>query len=200
MRNPDDRQRNVEIRSCEAHSMSSTLTAALLVNVAVLATTLVTDYGTRALSKGRLVRPLILTLVIVPLFVHQLYSGGTALAVQLGATAVGVLIGLVAVSQIKVHRAPAGGLQTRAGLPYAAVWIVMALARSVFSYEATNWYGPDLGRFLFERGIAPTDIQGVITNGLVLMAVAAVLTRTSGLSLRVKSLGGFARPDAELAN
>ncbi|MEU6763246.1 hypothetical protein ABZ916_12070 [Streptomyces sp. NPDC046853] len=162
----------------------STLQSALLINVVVLLTTLHADLGTKAVSRARLLRPLIVAVIIVPVFVHTFFDNGIGLAVEICGLAAGVLFGLVAVSQIQVFREPDGQVVARAGRSYAALWIGLIVARSVFSIGATYWYESELGRFFFRHGAPPQDIASIVTNGLVFMAIAALLTRSGALKVR----------------
>ncbi|MGW1838560.1 hypothetical protein [Streptomyces sp. NPDC002067] len=162
----------------------STLQSALLVNVIVLLTTLHADLGTKAVSRGRLLRPLIVAVIIVPVFVHTFFDSGIGLAVEICGLAAGVLFGLIAISRVQVFREPDGRVVARAGRSYAALWVGLIVARSVFSIGATYWFSSELGRFFFRHGAPPQDIASIVTNGLVLMAIAALLTRSGALMVR----------------
>jgi hypothetical protein len=161
---------------------------ALVVNAVVLATTLKADLGMKEISGKRLRRPMFIAAGIVPMFVHTVYGKGPGLTVEVGGAAVGVLIGLIAISQMRVHRDATGRSVSYAGAAYAVFWIAIAVGRSVFSYGAAHWYSTRLGTFFVRHGAAPTDVQQIITNGLVIMAVVALLTRSAGLMMRSRNL------------
>jgi hypothetical protein len=59
-------------------------------------------------------------------------------------------------------------------------------ARALFSYGANHWFSHQLGSWLTTNSIP----SAAITDGLIFMAVAMLLTRTAGLRLRSHSLPG----------
>ncbi|MGW3044605.1 hypothetical protein ACWC9T_32210 [Kitasatospora sp. NPDC001159] len=161
---------------------------ALLVNVAVLVTTLLADLGPKQVTRGRLTRPLITAAVIVPLFMHTLFTSGIGLTIETVGSAAGVLVGLTAASRLKITRQGSGGtVSTAGGWDYAVVWITVSAARTLFSYGASYWFTESMGRWFVQHGALPTQVSAIVTNGLVLMAVAAVLTRTVTLRLRSRN-------------
>ncbi|MFB7669740.1 hypothetical protein ACFC1R_38620 [Kitasatospora sp. NPDC056138] len=168
---------------------------ALLVNAAVLTTTLLADLGLKQVTRKRLTRPLITAAAIVPLFVHTLFASGIGLTVEVLGAAAGVLLGLAAASRLKItRRASDGALSTTGGWDYAAIWITVSAARTLFSYGASYWFTYSLGRWFVQHGALPTQVDAIVTNGLVLMAVAAVLTRT--VALRIRSRNALAAEPA----
>jgi hypothetical protein len=162
----------------------STLAEAILINVAVLISTLQSDLGRRKVTLMRFLRPVIVVAVVVPLFMTTVFTSGIGLTTELAGLAAGVLVGAVAVSLMKFERDESGVIHSTAGTGYAALWIVIAAARTLFSIGASNWFGSDLGRFFFEHGAKVADIGAIITDGLIGMALAMILTRTAGLYLR----------------
>ncbi len=67
---------------------------------------------------------------------------------------------------------------------YALLWTAVVGARAAFSYGAEHWFGNQLGSWM-----AASNILGAaITDGLIFMAVAMVLTRTIGLAVRARRL------------
>jgi hypothetical protein len=162
----------------------SSLAEAILINVVVLITTLQADLGRRKVTSMRFLRPVLIVAVVVPLFVKTVFTSGIGLTTELVGLAAGALVGAVAVSLMKFERDESGVVHTRAGIGYASLWIVIAAARTLFSVGASNWFGDDLGRFFFEHGAKIADIGAIITDGLIAMALAMILTRTVGLRLR----------------
>ncbi|MGW0769111.1 hypothetical protein [Streptomyces sp. NPDC002676] len=159
---------------------------ALLVNAAVLTTTLLADLGLKQVTRKRLTRPLITAAVIVPLFMHTLFTSGIGLTIEMVGLAAGILLGLAVASRLKITRQTSdGALSTIGGWDYAAIWITVSAARTLFSYGASHWFTMSLGRWFVQHGALPTQVDAIVTNGLVLMAVAAVITRT--MALRVRS-------------
>ncbi|HEX3789094.1 MAG TPA: hypothetical protein VHW44_14625 [Pseudonocardiaceae bacterium] len=173
----------------------STLATALIINVAVLFTTLEADLGTRKISNVRLLRPVLVAAVIIPLFLHQILLSGTGLVIEVVAVLVGLVLGALAASRFQVSRDHGTGrAMSRAGWSYALIWTAIMLARTAFSYGMQHWFGSPVATWLLEHSVAPGDIVAVITNGLIFMAVAMMLTRTLSLAVRRQRL-----PQAALA-
>ncbi len=166
--------------------MLSELTEAMIVNGVVLATVLASDLGsTRKVSRIRLLRPVIAAAVIIPLFISQPVTRGMGLAVEIAGAIAGLLAGLAAAALMGVYRSPkTGGPVSRAGAPYAILWIVIIGARAAFSYGAEHWFqGP-----LVSWAIAHQVSLAALTDGLIFMAIAMVLVRTVGLGVRASHL------------
>jgi hypothetical protein len=80
-----------------------------------------------------------------------------------------------------VYRSPSTDRPvTRAGLGYAALWVVVIGARAAFSYGSYHWFSSQLGTWMVRQQV-DTD---AITNTLILMAVVMVLTRTIAMGVR----------------
>jgi hypothetical protein len=164
----------------------STLLDAEIVNVLVLAAVLQADLGShRTITRFRLLRPVLIAAVIIPLFLEKVTTGGGGLAVQLAGAAVGVAGGLAALALIRVYRSGTTGKPvSSAGWGYALLWTGVIGARALFSYGAEHWFNSQLGGWLAANSILPA----AITDGLIFMAVAMLLTRTAGLAIRARSL------------
>jgi hypothetical protein len=122
---------------------------------------------------------------IVPLFIDPVVTHGNGLAVELAGTAAGIVGGLAALALISVHRSPRSGKPvSRATWPYALLWTLVIGARAAFSYGATHWFPVQLAQW----GMAHHVTGAAITNGLIFMAVAMLLTRTFGLGARAATL------------
>ena len=166
--------------------MFSELTDAMIVNGVVLATVLATDLGpARKIGPMRLLRPVIAAAVIIPLFIKNPVTHGNGLTVEIAGTVAGLLVGLAAAALMGVYRSPETGRPvSRAGAPYAALWIVIVGARAAFSYGAEHWFaGP-----LVSWAVANQVSVAANTDGLIFMAVAMVLVRTAGLAARASRL------------
>ena len=164
----------------------SELTQAMIINAVVLVAVLHGDLGRqKKISAFRILRPLLTAAGIIPLFLATPVGHGTGLAVELAGTAAGLLAGLAATALMSVHRSPQTGKPvSRAGAPYAALWTVVIGARAAFSYGADHWFPAQLTSWC----IAHQVTAGAITDGLIFMAVAMLLTRTLGLALRAANL------------
>ena len=166
--------------------MLSELTEAMIVNGVVLTTVLATDLGpARKIGPMRLLRPVIAAAVIIPLFIQTPVTHGTGLTVEIAGTVAGLLVGLAAAALMGVYRSPQTGRPvSRAGAPYAILWIAVVAARAVFSYGSVHWFS----RTLVSWAIANQVSVAAITDGLIFMAVAMVLVRTVGLGVRASRL------------
>jgi hypothetical protein len=158
------------------------LTKALIVNALVLFAVLEADLGpARKISRLRLLRPLLMSASIVPLFLQAIATHGTGLALEIGGGVAGVLLGLTAASMISIRRQPeTGRLLTRAGAPYAALWIAVIAARSCFSIGAIHWFNHPLATWMTNHQVS----GAAITDTLIIMAVAMTLARTLSLAVR----------------
>jgi hypothetical protein len=163
------------------------LTNALIINVLVLFAVLEADLGaTRKVTRLRLLRPLLLAVAIVPLFLGSPQTHGTGLALELGGAVAGILLGLGAAALMSVRREPASGrLVTRAGFGYAGLWITVIGARSLFSIGATHWFNHALTTWCAQNNVT----GNAITDGLIVMALGMTLTRTLGLAIRAGGIG-----------
>jgi hypothetical protein len=166
------------------------LTNALIVNGLVLFAVLEADLGpARKISRLRLLRPLLLSASVVPLFLQAVATHGTGLALEIGGGVAGVLLGLTAASLMSIRRQPeTGRLVTRAGAPYAALWIAVIAARSCFSIGAIHWFNHTLATWMGSHQIS----GAAITDTLIMMAVAMTLARTLSLALRASQFRGAA--------
>jgi hypothetical protein len=158
------------------------LTNALIVNGLVLFAVLESDLGpTRKLSRFRMLRPLLLSASIVPMFLEAIATHGTGLALEITGGVTGVLLGLTAASLIRIRRQPqTGRLVTRAGTAYAALWIAVIAARSCFSIGAVHWFNHPLATWMANHQVT----GAAITDTLIIMAVAMTLARTLSLAAR----------------
>ena len=176
----------------------SVLTQAEIINATVLTVTLHTDLGShKKIGAFRLLRPALLAGAIVPLFITSPVMHGAGLAVELAGVAAGLLAGLLALTLMKVYRSPRTGKPvSAAGWPYALLWIVIVGARAFFSFGASHLFSKQLGDWC----VAHQVTSSAITDGLIFMAVAMVLTRTGGLAARAAKLHGPRGAQSVIAN
>lgn len=160
----------------------SILMDAEIVNVLVLAAVLEADLGPhRKITKFRLLRPILLAAAVIPLFIEKVTTHGGGLTVELAGAAAGVAGGLIALALLRVFRSGTTGKPvTSAGWGYALLWTGVIGARALFSYGADHWFGNQIGSWLAVNSIP----SAAITDGLIFMAVAMLLTRTAGLAIR----------------
>jgi hypothetical protein len=166
--------------------MLSELTQAMIVNGAVLGAVLEADLGGhRKVGKMRILRPVLLAAGVVPLFVDAPATHGSGLVLEMGAVLLGVLCGIVAIVQMTVYRSPSTGKPvTRAGGPYALLWIAVIGARAAFSYGSVHWFPSQLTNWAIREHLN----AAAITDSLIFMAVAMLLTRTIALAARAARL------------
>lgn len=162
--------------------MFSELTQAEMINGIVLAVTLHSDLGShKKVGAFRLLRPLLTSAAIVPLFIDPLVKHGNGLAVELAGVAAGLLGGLIATSLMRVYTSPRTGKPvSAAGWGYALLWIIIVGARAFFSYGSSHLFSHQLDTWC----VAHQVTGDAITNGLIFMAITMVLTRTLGLGAR----------------
>ena len=173
-------------------SETQMLTKALIVNALVLFAVLEADLGpARKISRIRLLRPLLMSASIVPLFLQAIATHGTGLALEIAGGVAGVLLGLTAARMMSIRRQPdTDRLVTRAGAAYAALWIAVIAARSCFSIGATHWFNHSLATWMANHQVS----GAAITDTLIIMAVAMTLSRTLGLAVRANQI----RRDAQV--
>lgn len=169
-------------------ALTSALGKAELLNVIVLAVLLARDLGPRRkVGKFRIIAPLITGITLPPSFLQHVSLQGSGLALELAGVAAGVVVGLLALGQMRVYRNPeTGKVASAAGLGYALIWTVVIGARAAFSYGADHWFAGQLGRWLVANSIP----MAALTDALVFMAGAMLVTRSIGLAMRAGSAKG----------
>jgi hypothetical protein len=162
----------------------------VLINVVVLAVVLESDLGRhRKITKFRLLRPLITSLIIIPFFIKGTATAGTGLALEVLLTVAGLLIALLAMGLMQVYLSPQTGRPaTRGGLGYALVWAAVMAARTVFTYGSSHWFAAPLGRWMASHHVT----SNAVTDALIFMTLAMVLTRVAVMAIRSRA----ARPRA----
>jgi hypothetical protein len=166
-----------------------------LLNLIVFGVLMESDLGRRKIGWFRVLRPLLTTAVIVPLFLDSIPTNGHNVLLQVVGAAVGVLLGVAANLFISVHFDPAEGTKgpagngtsgrpvSRAGFGYAAFWAVIFAARLLFIYGTSHWFSASLGQFL-----ATHQLSGAgLTDALIFMAVTMALARSALLGVRARA-------------
>ncbi|MEV0403202.1 hypothetical protein [Actinoallomurus sp. NPDC050550] len=156
-----------------------------LLNLAVLFIVLESDLGTRRVTRSRVLRPVISAAAIVPIFIDELATSGYGLMLEIAGTAAGLLLGLLASAFMPVHEGVAKGrrcAKSRAGVGYALTWIVVVGARLAFAYGTAHVFGRQLGKWMATHSVT----GGALTDALIFMAVAMMLTRTALLQAKTR--------------
>ena len=162
--------------------------------VAILAVVLLSDYGTRKITTVRIVRPFITAIIIIPFFYKGAATSGNGLLLEVAGVLAGVALGVFAAALMRVFADPATGRSaTRAGLPYAIFWVVIAAARLYFAYGAQHVFSRSLGEWLYTNHVT----VDALTAALIFFSVAMLLGRTGALALRARRVS--ARADVKAA-
>jgi hypothetical protein len=89
------------------------------------------------------------------------------------------------VSLMTIYRSPTSSKPvSRAGAAYAGLWIAVIGTRALFTYGSSNWFGPQLDHWMIRNSVT----GDAITDGLIFMAVAMILTRTIAMANRARHL------------
>lgn len=157
-----------------------------ILNLAVLFVVLESDLGMRKVTKFRVLRPVITSAAIVPIFIAQLATSGYGLTLEIAGAAAGLLLGLLASAFMPVYEGVARGrrcAKSRAGIGYALTWIAVVGARIAFSYGSAHVFGRQLGEWMATHSVS----QDALTDALIFMAVIMMLTRTALLQVKARA-------------
>jgi hypothetical protein len=160
---------------------------ALILNGIVLLVVLEADLGRhRKINWFRVLRPFVTSAVAVAIFMKAVTTTGTGLTLELALGASGIVLGLAATALMGVYRSPKTHKPvSRAGFGYLALWVVVIGARTAFSYGSVHWFGSQLGTWMTQHSVT----TGAITDALLFMAIAMIVTRSAGLAIRARNLG-----------
>jgi hypothetical protein len=163
------------------------MNSALIVNAVILTAVLESDLGQhRKIGTFRILRPLFIAAGIIPLFLEAVVTTGNGLSLEIAAASAGVILGLVATYLMTVYRSPTTHKAvSRAGFAYAGLWTIVIGARAAFSYGSTHWFSHPLATWMTQHSVT----GAAITDGLIFMAVAMLLTRTIAMAIRARTVG-----------
>jgi hypothetical protein len=156
-------------------------TDVLIVNIALLFAVLEADLGRRKVSTFRIVRPMLIALGIVPLFITHPATSGNGEVLELALTGLGVLLGIAAAfGLVKVsYDTMTQRTMSTSGPAYGAFWTLVIGARLLFTYGANHWYHSQLGHWMVTNAIT----VDALTDALIFMAIAMAVTRSIRLAI-----------------
>jgi len=158
-------------------------TSVLIVTFVILTMVLVSDLGTRTVGRLRLVRPFLAAAIVVPFFLKGVVTSGNGLLIELAGIAAGAVLGLAAAACLRVRRdQQTGAVTSHAGAAYAAIWIVVSAGRLFFDYGANHLFTAQL----FSFGMAHHITVAALTDSLIFLSLAMLLTRTAALAARAR--------------
>jgi hypothetical protein len=153
-----------------------------------------TQLGRRPVGLSRFLTPLVAVVAVAFTYLHGIPTVGGDLSFDAACTLAGLALGLLAAACVRVERdARTGRLMLRAGLAYAAVWVLAFGGRLAFGWAAQGVWRDAVVQFSIAHQITGAAAW---TAAFVLMAIAMVATRTAVLLLRVL-LAGRSVPAAQ---
>lgn len=166
----------------------------IVLNLGVLAAVLANDLGHRRLTARRIVRPLVISAVVIAFFVGAPALGGAGLALEAGGAVAGLLLGGASSLAMRVDRSH-GEVMTSAGAAYAAVWTILVALRLGFAWGAQNVFGRALGQWMASTGIS----AAALTDAFILFSIGMVVARTLSIAARAWLPASSAGRVAEVA-
>jgi hypothetical protein len=114
--------------------------SAVIVDAVLLAAGLEADLGRhRKIGWFRILWPLGVAALIIPLYLKAVTTTGNGLSLEIGAASAGIVLGLIATSLMGVYRSPHTNRPvSHARFAYAALWVFVIGARAPFSYGLTH--------------------------------------------------------------
>lgn len=167
--------------------MSDGMRDALIFSGLLLTIVLLTQFGRHKFGPIKLLLPLGLVGYVGWDMLNSMHFTKPNLSSAGVGIAIGVLVGFGLLATMRVERDPNNGkAYTKAGFPYLLLWLVVLIGRIAFFWaiENVHSFGEKFGEFIVKNNI---DNDGVAAF-FVLMAMAMILIRTIGVTMRTVRL------------
>ncbi|MGZ4774568.1 MAG: hypothetical protein ACXVYW_04600 [Oryzihumus sp.] len=144
-----------------------------ILNLGLLAWVLLRNLGSHRVTRGTSLVPAVIVLVVGGVFLQDVPSAGNDTGLELIGLAGGAVLGVVAAALTRVRR-EGQEVVVRAGVAFAALWVVVIGGRVAFAEWATGAGSRTVGEFSMRHLITGADAW---TVAFVLMALAMVTVR-----------------------
>lgn len=156
-------------------------TAQWTLSIVLLVWVLGRNVGVRAVTRSMFVIPLVIVAVAAVAMLRDVPLTGNDLTLELIAVRVGLLLGVIAAATCRLEHRD-GRLSVRAGLGFAALWILVIAGRAIFATWAEGSGAATVGRFSRDHLITGADAW---TAAFVLLSLAMVVGRLLVLGAQV---------------
>lgn len=153
-----------------------------ILSIVLLAWALLRNLGTREVTRGTFLLPLVIVGAAASFFLFPLPTAGNDLDLVVAFGLVGVVFGLAAAAVTRLHHLD-GRVVATAGAGFAALWVVMIGGRIAFAEWANGAGARTVGMFSRDHAITGADAW---TAAFVVMALGMVLARTIALAVRTR--------------
>jgi hypothetical protein len=168
-------------------------TAEWILNCSLLGWVLLRNLGTRPVTRSTYLVPLAVVAVAAGIYLRSIPGAGNDHLLELAGIGAGVVFGLTSAACTRVLRDRNGHLVARAGVAFAAVWVIAIGGRIAFAELATHSWGPAVARFSVAHQITGADAW---RTAFVLMALVMVLTRVAATAFAARGHRELTAADA----
>ncbi|GAA4638516.1 hypothetical protein GCM10023196_096580 [Actinoallomurus vinaceus] len=168
------------------------MSAITIVNLVILAAILIKDWGHNRVTLFPIVRPLLLSVAIVPFVLPKFDAAGGGLTMEAASVVAGIAVGALACAMLRVSVDEEGKGWYDAGYAYVVVWVLISVLRQLFVYGCQHWFTRDLGRFLVENRISPAAFG----DSILFFTLSMVIATRLGILIRSRLLAARTVPAA----